>query len=262
MQPKVLLFDSETQLPVTKQVISFLEEPTASTAVPHALFKLPVAEWQQSPVAKQLGRPAAFGSAVLLTLWARHTAAVADARCEIQVDVASGKRRVVVLEKQDRDAIGSWPCVPKASKVHEKSTHADRAKVQVIVKGDMDIALMTFYLHPEFKLPIEAPRAEAAVSDTQQRSWKWDGGETMHFFWAVRKVIPGEGGNARDGGADARPNMELQERELAVCVTGTCGLVLAIKVPVLVNNVPAMPDEEVVYEGTPKVKAKAQPKKS
>ena len=47
-----------------------------------------------------------------------------------------------------------------------------------------------------------------------------------------------------------------------MCVTGTSHLVLAVKVPVLVDTAPVTPGEELVWEGNPKAKAKAQPKKS
>eukprot|EP00959_Pyramimonas_sp_CCMP1952_P265095 5543190-Pyramimonas_sp.AAC.1 len=53
--------------------------------------------------------------------------------------------------------------------------------------------------------------------------------------------------------------MELQDKELAVCVPGPSGLAVAAKLPVLANTTDIRPGEEFLWEARPKA---AQKKKA
>ena len=89
---------------------------------------------------------------MVIALWARHVSAVAEAGVKLLQGPYTGKRSVVSTRDHDAETIEFWPCVPKASKVHEKSTHPDRVHVQACLKGGAVAAeVVNFYLNPEFK---------------------------------------------------------------------------------------------------------------
>ena len=156
MLPKVLAFDSVTRLPTNSQSSRIR---TASST----WFPLPVAEWRQSEAAKDLGREEAFSAATVLTLWLQHVSAVAEANVEILQETVSGKRRVVATAGHEAGAIKFWPCVPKTSKLHMKSTHPDRVAVRVCVKQEeANMGRTTLYLNPEFKTLTDTRSAEGA----------------------------------------------------------------------------------------------------
>ncbi len=253
LMPTVISFDPTTQLPTNHQ------RSRDTTAIPRGSFPLPIAEWRRSAAAKELGREPALVSAVLLCLWARHMSAVAEAQVEVLQDADTEKRTVKATAANDEKCIELWPCVPKASKVHAASTHPERVAVQVWVKGDPNGATpTTFYLHPEFKPPADKTPADVADHDVRLRAWKWDAQETMHVFWAVNRVTEQEiqQRNSRNESAVARINMELETKELAVCVPGTGGVVLAVNVPVLVNTTAVKKGEELLWEARPKTAPK------
>ena len=247
LQPKVLAFDSVTQLPTNSQSSRIR---TASST----WFPLPVAERRQSEAAKDLGRAEAFSAAVVLTLWLQHAPAVPEANFEIQQETVSGKRRVVATAGHEAGAIKFWPCVPKTSKLHTKSTHLDRVAVRVWVKQEEPkMGPTTMYLVPEFKAPTDTTGAEVADRDPRLRTWRWDASETMHAFWAVGKASLGEVRDSPDGSAVARINMALEEKELAVVVPGVGSkFVVAMHLPVLVNTVPVKKGDELLMEAPPK----------
>ena len=249
LNPTVISFDPKTQLPTNQQ------SSRDATASPLGSFPLPITEWRRSAAAKELGREPAMAGAVLMCLWARHVSAVAEAQVEVLQDADSGKRTVKATVAHDERCIELWPCAPKASKVLSASTHPERVVVQAWVKGGGDAApRATFYLHPEFKPPADKTPADVTDHDVRLRTWKWDAEETMHVFWAVNRVTPQEvlQRNERDESAVARINMELEDRELAVCVPGPGGVVVAVTVPVLVNNMPVKKGEELLWEARPK----------
>ena len=196
-----------------------------------------------------------MAGAVLLCLWTRHVSAVAETQVEVLQDADTGKRTVTATAAHDEGCIELWPCVPKASKVLSASTHPERVVVQAWVKGNPDAGpRATFYLHPEFKPPADTTPADVCDQDVRLRTWKWDAQETMHAFWAVNRVTPQEvlQRNSRTESAVARINMELEDRELAVCVPGPGGVVLAVTAPVLVNKTPVKKGEELLWEAKPK----------
>ena len=201
-------------------------------------------------------------SAAVPCLWARHLAAVAGARVDVRQGADTGKRAAVATADHDVASIELWPCVPKASKAHSFSVHPDRVPVEVRVKGEPATAEPAiFYLHPEFKQPTDKTPADVADHDVRLRTWGWDAQETMHVFWAVEKVLPTDlpARKALGGSAVARINLGLEKRELAVCVPGTTGLVIALKLPVLVNTTAVMKGEELLWEKRPKTKENTRP---
>ena len=253
LKPKVISFDPKTQLPTNQQ------DCRGATATNLGSFPLPINEWRCSAAAKELGQEPALAGAVLLCLWARHMSAVAEAKVEVLQDASTAKRTVQATAAHEAQSIELWPCAPKASKLLSTSAHPERVPVQVWVKGGPEApSIKTFYLLPEFKPPADKTPAEVADHDVRLRTWKWDAQETMHLFWAVNRVTQQElhQRNERIGSAVARINMELQDKELAVCVPGPSGVVVAVKLPVLVNTTPIRPGEELLWEARPKTAPK------
>ena len=225
LKPKVISFDPKTQLPTNQQ------DCRGATATSLGSFPLPINEWRCSAAAKELGQEPALAGAVLSCLWARHMSAVAEAKVEVLQDASTAKRTVQATAAHEAQSIELWPCAPKASKLLSTSAHPERVPVQVYVKGGPEApSTKTFYLLPEFKPPADKTPAEVADHDVRLRTWKWDAQETMHLFWAANRVTQQElhQRNERIGSAVARINMELQDKELAVCVPGPSGIVLAV----------------------------------
>ncbi len=181
-----------------------------------------------------MGRTPAVAAAVVLALWACHMSAVAEAKFEIQQDAVSGERRVVATADHEAETIECWPCVPKASRVYERSTRADKVAVQVYVKRvQQAMTPMIFYIRPEFEAPADTTRADVLDRDVRLRTWQWDATETMHVFWVARNAT--HDAAQADSVRPPRENMELREKDVLVCMPGASGIVLAIKLPVLVN---------------------------
>ena len=131
--------------------------------------------------------------------------------------------------------------------------------MQVWDKADRVTAARTYYVLPEYKPPVDTTPAAVADQDVRQRTWKWDGTETMYPFWAVPRLSKAEvtQRNAASKDAPVQINMAFEEKELAVVVPGVNGIVLAVRVPILVNTVALPRRAELVCEAQPK----AAPKK-
>ena len=109
-------------------------------------------------------------------------------------------------------ALQLFPCVPKAMKVYTNSEHPFRVPIAVVRKekqkgtvtppassgenGTVDDAAIaaeslqeaqtttTYYVHPEWK----APKEREQLSIFGVKEWEWAGDETMHPFWAIRRL--------------------------------------------------------------------------
>ena len=109
-------------------------------------------------------------------------------------------------------ALQLFPCVPKAMKVYKNSEHPFRVPIAVVrketqtgivtppassgVNGTVDDAAIaaeslqeaqttiTYYVHPEWKAPKEMDHLN--IFGVQE--WEWAGDETMHPFWAIRRL--------------------------------------------------------------------------
>ena len=87
LKPRVLSFDPATQLPTTQQDSKRAKDTSLGS------FPLPLNEWRCSSAAKELGEEPALAAAVLLCLWARHRAAVAEAKRKPGEPKAACKKR-------------------------------------------------------------------------------------------------------------------------------------------------------------------------
>jgi hypothetical protein len=152
--------------------------------------------------------------------------------------VETGKLvQVKVSEDVEPLRLSLPPCIPKQAKVFEKSEHPYRVPIHVVRRTVPQPAVAglestplepkgyraTFYLNPEWKGPAdkttEAQRADPAFVDPQ---WSWTGDETMHPFWAVRRLTAGQLTSepaSRKGGSF---NCELIEKSFSVVSVGSC----------------------------------------
>ena len=122
------------------------------------------------------------------------------------------------------------------------------------VKDDADRMLrkFTFYVHPEWKTPKH---------NTEGCNWYWTGEETMHPFWAVRRLtqqeLKKEEASRGPGQLPLRFNCELVEKEISNVTVLTMPEVSnrtrVVSVQWLTNSVPLVENEELILEiGKPK----------
>ena len=119
------------------------------------------------------------------------------------IDIFSFLNRTIVCAKHDLgpDTVMLPPCIPRQSRVHEKTDHPHAVKVvQKTVRMTTDevksdeakvLRSRAFFLIPEFKAPVQDTARTAVADDSVTGvSWKWSpvGEETMHPFWAVRRM--------------------------------------------------------------------------
>ena len=176
-------------------------------------------------------------------------------------------------------------CVPKQSKVGVKnSVHPHAVEVtsrvleptpEAIVVAEDDerkyVRSATFSLHPEFKIPKRQRLAQEAKGDASDDAsddsavadeWIWGplGDESMHPFWAVRRMtseqLMKEIAMVAKGSVKRLPprfNCELQKHQLSCVTTGvvkdqSVGTTRLHEVPFLVNMVSMEEGEELILE--------------
>jgi hypothetical protein len=125
-----------------------------------------------------------------------------------------------------------------------------------------------FYVLPEFKIPMKKqPTTNTAVADAetsavaaqQEPQWIWGqgGAETMHPFWAVRRLTEKQLQQAKvDTPKDKmapRFNCELLMRSMSVvCISSVSGecynRTRLIDMPFLSNSIPLEEGEELLLE--------------
>jgi hypothetical protein len=129
-----------------------------------------------------------------------------------------------------------------------------------------------FFVLPEFKIPEKQKSNTAvAVQSTMDPEWTWSecGGETMHPFWAVRRMTEKQLARARyqvrEGKMPPRfscelKNFSLSSVNLAILGDTTLNRTKLLEVPFLTNSLPLEDCEELILEVVEKTK-EAQPVK-
>ena len=130
---------------------------------------------------------------------------------------------VVATENVPAESILLAPCIPRQSKVQEKTEHPLAVRVGVKTVRTTQDAIPNdagkvrterdFWLLPEFKAPSERTTAAAVAgssASTPTIEWLWGEGppETMHPFWAVRKLT------------QQQLDQEIHEKRAASAITG------------------------------------------
>ena len=160
------------------------------------------------------------------------------------------------------------PCVPKQSKVLERSEHPYAVEIALTVVRptethvvpDTTLRRSTFFLNPEFKTPkhqeVNAAGSDvAAVAD----EWIWGplGDETMHPFWAVRRMtqrqLCRETAEAKEGDRRLRFNCRLEVVSMSCVSVGvvkaqSVNTTRVCNVPFLTNSIEVDEGEELILE--------------
>jgi hypothetical protein len=177
---------------------------------------------------------------------------------------------VVTTAKVSAMEIMLPPCVPKQSKVIETTDHPYAVNLtERVIRGSEESLQLSqtpllreriFWLLPEFKFPKQ--------TDVERVLWAWnEGGEdTMHPFWAVRRMTAQQMARAKVEVAAGKPpprfNCEIVVRSLSlVCVGAMEGHSLnrtrIFEVPFLTNSEEVMEGEELILEIMPPNTTKA-----
>jgi hypothetical protein len=126
-----------------------------------------------------------------------------------------------------------------------------------------------FYVLPEFKSPVDKRTPTQKKEEASSPSWQWgDGGaETMHPFWAVRRLtatqLRKEQETTKLGQPQSRFNCELIDFQMSIvtiaapknkCMNST----RTIHMQLLTNSMPLKKGEELILEIILKEKKKAE----
>jgi len=284
---KVLRFDEETGRQLNRQVdfTAPVEAPKAKEPV-----ALPWRQWyQQSQTMGALEADKLTAVAVLSNIHENFDVATQ------QVDVLEheSKTRVVAASDVEAKRIMLPPCVPRQSKVFDKSEHpfAVRVKTQVMrgtgtkIPNDVGKVLREkeFVVLPEFKAPSQN-KTDAAVAGSSESKpeieWVWGNGnaETMHPFWAVRRLTTKQLQNEVEDKTNeqkqtgVRPmfpsfNCELTEIihsvvNIATVGNGVVNCTRLVHVPYLTNSKPLAKGEELILQVVTQTKPRQPAKRT
>lgn len=291
-----------TSLPIAPTVIRFNEEsgvqlnsqieftaPGVTPADNLAPTELPWQSWHKNNVS--MGALEADRASAVAALHNLHESFDID-KCPIAIHCSNNLSdiRVVATRKVEAHSIWLPPCVPKQSKVFERSEHPAAVQVRVkVLRGAEEAAdgnvlrEAAFFVLPEFKPPVKKQSSNTAVAGTAVADpqtppadeWLWGEGslETMHPFWAVRRLTEKQlqqlKVHLQGKRIDQRPprfNCDLQVKTLSVVtmasVAGNCfNRTRILEMPFMVNTGPLEEGEELIYEIKEKAK-KAAPKRS
>lgn len=167
------------------------------------------------------------------------------------------------------------PCVPKTMRVLGHSDHPHKIMVEMVVRKpyqglpDEETLLSAvnkmnnegpvlrtkwFAVTPEFKSPKQADGPDSAVAGPPP-PWLWSDTDTMHPFWAIRRLtdaqLAKENQAVKPGAPALRFNCELksfpfQSVNIAVIGATVTNLTRLFNVPLLVNNLDLLPEEELL----------------
>ena len=268
LKPKLLVFDEPSGALINSQDVRSSKSQSATVAT-----LLPWRTWLDSARSKELAANAAAMAAAAQVVHMLHLDRnVRDDPFNVFYDTTSKLVQVKVTEDVEALHLSLPPCIPKQSKVFEKSEHPYRVPIHVFRRTVPSSAVAglestppeptgyraTFYLNPEWKGPAdtttEAQRADAAFVDP---IWSWTGDETMHPFWAVRRLTAGQLNSepaSRKGGSF---NCELIEKSFSVVCVGSCkdtpvSCTFEVTLPMLTNLVSVKKNAELLLEIAPK----------
>jgi hypothetical protein len=203
-----------------------------------------------------------------------------EAEANVEIWNLDGKIFATTPAVAEQHSIWLPPCIPKQSKVFEASEHPCAIKIlQKVMKttGEKQEELSkeesspdagsvcrenTFYVLPEFKFPAQEKSAVAETTADEALTWNWEGAETMHPFWAVRRLnekqlqTEVQAWKPETGKPRPRFNCELRMKPLSAVVLGiinerSLNRTRLLKVPFLINHVELVKNEELILEVLP-----------
>jgi hypothetical protein len=214
--PVLIKFNEQTGVQLNKQLE--FPAPVSKAKAGNASIKLPWKEWCASGGA--VGSLESDKSAAVALLHAIHdNFNLQDQPIDVYQKLKDGVQlkgeySVVTNEYVYTNVILLPACVPKQSKVHERTEHPHAVQMTVSVLkrvGDAEKSTTqrtrTIWLIPEFQAPrlndvkpavaddvddapavAEGGDATAAVAVVDDWVWNEHGDDTMHPFWAVRRL--------------------------------------------------------------------------
>jgi hypothetical protein len=281
LQPKLLLFDEVDGALKNAQDYRAVPDKEASLVT-----TMPWRIWLDSASSKDLAANAAAMSAVAQVLHMLHLdRKVRDDPFDVFYDTSRKTLHVRVTEDVEALCFALPPCIPKQSRVLERSEHPLRVPITVVrrtvpqsavadqedtpaVAGQFTGYSATFYVNPEWKGPqditTDAQRADPNFTDP---IWTWTGEETMHPFWAIRRLTKGKGDAAVAGGKGGRFNCNLIYTSFSVVCVGSCkdtpvSSTFEVTVPFITNSMRVAKDEELIMEITANVTTRVKRKET
>ena len=286
--PKVIQFDEITGAQLNQQ-LDFPAQASMATVV-----KLPWRQWR-SGIGSSLGDTEAYKSSAVAVLNSLHVNFAVDLE-PIELWQHKGSNYVTATCIAKPGDIMLPPCVPKQSKVLERSEHpfAVEMTLRVVrptetqVGDDTASRRSTFFLNPELKTPkheeVNAAVAEAkggddvtddaAVAEAKGGD-EWTGGplgdHTMHPFWAVRRMtqqqLAREIANAKEGTRRPRFNCRLEGQNMSCVNVGivksqSVTTTRVFHVPFLTNSIEVHEGEELILEVREKTQNKMATKRT
>ena len=247
--------------------------------------KLPWREWHLSAVAQANDEVASEIAAITVALRTLH----ANPRLrQMPVDVlfnkASNTKSVVATSRIEPNALELPPCV-RSGKIYSSSVHPYR--VPVVVKrvaaahrihtkksvgdcGGDNEQMVTYYVHPDFKLPGGFDAESLADTGDTAAAWKWTGDESMHPFWAVQRLTQQELQRKAADGPRSRSlafNAELVQQEFNVVAVGkynneSATITIQVLVPIMTNRIAIEQGHQLIMEHVPAVTGKKRTEKT
>jgi hypothetical protein len=235
-----------------------------------AVAAIPWREWMSSAAAQDLDVEAADMAAVTLVLRSLHCKGrVEDQPIEVSLDLQSGLKAVKVTEDIEEGRLEIPPCAPKSGKIWATSVHPFRVAIRVRDGGDAQQPQRVYYVHPEYKLPEDVTPEETAAVAAKTLVWEWKGDETLHPFWAIKRLsrdaLQQLLHKNRAARMSAEFNMEYVERDFNVVTVGqitgdSVSITLTVSVPMLTNTSALKAGDEVLAEVAAKNKCVAKRK--
>ena len=151
-------------------------------------------------------------------------------------------------------------CAPVYGKIHATSTHPYRVAIKVthkelvakrmtknkVIGGQHELVerSTTYYVHPEYKIPIDKTPDSAVAEGLAPRArvWQWNGEESLHLFWAIQRLSADElKKQISKDQIQRRFNVSLTDKQYNVVTVGNArgqsvSLTVSVSVPMITNE--------------------------
>ena len=270
LAPKLLEFDVDTGKLLNSQ------EEKEKDVKTKKQFQLPWRLWCNADATLHMGDEKIDEDAIQMALHLLHKENhIVSEPIDVQFDESRNSKRVLVTEDLRRnEQLQIFPCVPKAAKVYRVSEHPHRVPITVVRRekqanvvtppqslGGTDAAVAEeapteevkkiYYVHPEWKSPKESlPTAEGVWTS----EWDWTGDETMHPFWAVRRLTTTQmSKEPPDDKSVAGFSIKKEKKEYTVVTVGTVqthsvAMTIIVQIPVFTNSKILTKGTELIME--------------
>jgi hypothetical protein len=215
-------------------------------------IKLPWSQWLESePAHKQCEERAAEAAALCAMRMLHLQASAHNPPIDVFWDPTENSTVVITTELVEAFALKLAPCIPKAMKLRNESTHPERIQIRVEAREG---ATHEFFIHPEWQGPEDEKVQGAHAVACEHRAWKWTGAETMHPHWAIRRMTREKLAAKMPGG---KFNLEQTVKVYSIVTVGNMGgdeggtsptNTFRVELPILTNPEPLGGGVELFWE--------------